>query len=957
MWVSSNYKMRELKKCCLVLQLDSNEFCTTLKLPGRVYEAVETPDNPKAIIHHSKIDYIEKVEDILGKEEFSFIENSHIGSILKLVKRNRVQFSEELFHFLMQRRVLTQGEDLWFTFSDQPMRFSLREFHLTTGLRCEEDQTITEPLFKIMKKPYIWMLGKIDKFTVRTLYEMFKKKARSMPTLERLSLGTAILTEAVIMAENPSSKIPRDRLQRYMNYRSHKIAWGKTAYRILMRSVKSLSASSWTGDSYEVSGFALAINLWAMSSVNVLGKSLGKPCETSSSSDPLCLHWDSTRTPTIAEVLELEKINNVEVSTVIGLAEEYKHLVGATHSDDADFHSVVKLVQQGYKMRRSDWEKGFVDMFVATEDIGQQRKTKDEDAEHGEDLNHNEDEEEKKDEEEKTDEEENKDEEYQKDKEQRKDKNHSMSNSEKLDKLIQMVRDLDKRVVMIQNVLGVKFNDSSPNKEDCENGASSGDRRSAQDYENEEDTINEEANSDDKKNAPDDENEEDTIAEAANSEDTIAEEANSGDGRSALDDENEKEICDEEAKSGTEHQREEENILGEIETTQKITQDEDTEKLESESCLKQTSQVTSPTPTFNTPNFDTRVSSPNPTFTSPKFDLLSQESHSGKGTNEVLMRDVYEIPVFQPLMKIKKRLVQQHSQVNEDVEPPLQKKFKADTDNVPLRRSERGQIPSIHTQPPFTGARKKHPILHPFEPVDKTRKEKMREWKMSNKRKKLRINQEIVNAKWFSDIETPGKKLSKTHIEAGFELLKLRQINNPDLFLNKTALVVGVKFLEEIDEFYDEFLDDKKGFQFGAGFDKYNIEKNINFLYSAIAVAEKYWLGVVINLEKRNITAFNCAAMKFTDASLVPYVNAYAMALPFMIRYFFKDVSMDTSKFSIKIVSEGFPQVLKIEDSGVYALKLIECHAMRIVDLTKLSEEKIAIIREKLAVDIFSELQ
>ncbi|CDY43088.1 BnaC05g36890D [Brassica napus] len=303
-----------------------------------------------------------------------------------------------------------------------------------------------------------------------------------------------------------------------------------------------------------------------MAWVNVLGKSLVKPCETSSSSDPLRLHWDSTRTPTITEVLELEKINNVEVSTVIGLAEKYKHLVGATHSDDADFHSVAKVVQQGYKMRRSDWEKSFVDMFVATEDIGQQRKTKDKDAEH--------------------DEEENKDEEYQKDKEQRKDKDHSIS---------------------------------------------------AQDYENEEDTIDEESNSDDKKSAPDDENEEDTIAE----------EANSWDGRSALDDENEEETCDKKVKSCTEHLREEENILGENETTQKITQDEDTEKLESESCLKQTSQV----------------SSPIPTFTSPKFDLLSRESHSGKGTNEVLMRDVCEIPVFQPLMKIKKRLVQQDSPV------------------------------------------------------------------------------------------------------------------------------------------------------------------------------------------------------------------------------------------------------------------------------------------------------
>ena len=81
MWVSSNYKMHELKKCCLVLQLDSNEFCTTLRLPGRVYEAGEPPDNPKAIIHHSKIDYVEKVEDILGKEEFSIKENSSFPNI------------------------------------------------------------------------------------------------------------------------------------------------------------------------------------------------------------------------------------------------------------------------------------------------------------------------------------------------------------------------------------------------------------------------------------------------------------------------------------------------------------------------------------------------------------------------------------------------------------------------------------------------------------------------------------------------------------------------------------------------------------------------------------------------------------------------------------------------------------------------------------------------------------
>lgn len=43
------------------------------------------------------------------------------------------------------------------------------------------------------------------------------------------------------------------------------------------------------------------------------------------------------------------------------------------------------------------------------------------------------------------------------------------------------------------------------------------------------------------------------------------------------------------------------------------------------------------------------------------------------------------------------------------------------------------------------------------------------------------------------------------HIKTGLELLKLRKRKNSDLFLNKIALVVGVKFLKEIDEFYDDF--------------------------------------------------------------------------------------------------------------------------------------------------------
>ncbi|KAH0891893.1 hypothetical protein HID58_054322 [Brassica napus] len=49
-----------------------------------------------------------------------------------------------------------------------------------------------------VKKPYLWMLSKGDKYTVRSLYDLLKKKARTMTRLERLSIGITIITEGCL---------------------------------------------------------------------------------------------------------------------------------------------------------------------------------------------------------------------------------------------------------------------------------------------------------------------------------------------------------------------------------------------------------------------------------------------------------------------------------------------------------------------------------------------------------------------------------------------------------------------------------------------------------------------------------------------------------------------------------------------------------------------------------------
>nr|VDC94283.1 unnamed protein product [Brassica oleracea] len=253
-----------------------------------------------------------------------------------------------------------------------------------------------------VKKPYLWMLSKGDKYTVRSLYDLLKKKARTMTRLERLSIGITIITEG--------------------NY-------------------DSLSKLAW---------------------VPMLGKTLGKPCQETSSADPLCLHWDSTRAPKITEVLEVEKKNNVSVVTTIDKERE------------------TSKINEGQTLKEEEEEQMEADTEVEepVQVERQKRGRGNKEQEH------------------KKNEEKRKDEAYEKAKEKFQDEDGS-----KLDKLIQMLYDLNKRVEVIENVLGVVPNGyESPCNYDDTKGAPN-------------DENEEEENSGGKRNATDDENDDEEISD------------------------------------------------------------------------------------------------------------------------------------------------------------------------------------------------------------------------------------------------------------------------------------------------------------------------------------------------------------------------------------------------------------------------------------------------------------
>ncbi|KAL1198211.1 hypothetical protein V5N11_002520 [Cardamine amara subsp. amara] len=90
--------------------------------------------------NYSNFDYVKLVEEALGAPLFSRLKNTFLGPIIDAASRSSdgSDFSGKAVYLIMSRYIKTEprNDELWFHFGGQPMRFSLREYFLVTGLPC-----------------------------------------------------------------------------------------------------------------------------------------------------------------------------------------------------------------------------------------------------------------------------------------------------------------------------------------------------------------------------------------------------------------------------------------------------------------------------------------------------------------------------------------------------------------------------------------------------------------------------------------------------------------------------------------------------------------------------------------------------------------------------------------------------------------------------------------------------
>ncbi|CDY67981.1 BnaCnng57160D [Brassica napus] len=234
---------------------------------------------------------------------------------------------------------------LWFSFGEQLMRFSLREFHLETGLPfvVDKDEEEVETSATKNKKEDPWMK---KNQTLNTFLNLLVKKSTELTADQRSRLGATILVEGILMASKLVTSIPEERL---------------------LREVESFAYKKLTEkDQYAICGFIYPLQLWALSSVNQLGTFFG--IRDDEIQFPLCLHWIETKSLTIEEVNRFDKMEKVDVKCILGDPELHSDLVEDVDTEvdennsapgiDATDQEKIEFLTKKVNGQNADYEVG-----------------------------------------------------------------------------------------------------------------------------------------------------------------------------------------------------------------------------------------------------------------------------------------------------------------------------------------------------------------------------------------------------------------------------------------------------------------------------------------------------------------------------------------------------------------------------------------------------------------------
>ncbi|XP_024013423.1 uncharacterized protein LOC112087770 [Eutrema salsugineum] len=209
--------------------------------PERFFKFGYEPQNKK-VNTYFQLNYLNAITFALEDDHIEKLMDSQFGKLFQA--GNKIASSVRFLHYLLSRQLVTsKKKEIWCLFSGQPIRFSMREFVIATGLDCsslpstsegddDEIKSYTKELFGSEKNATpLWIANTL-------LGRPYKEKDT------RFKLACLLLVDEIVCPTSKNTKINGDHIlmvrdvDDFLSY-----PWGRKSFDITMESIKTRTAT------------------------------------------------------------------------------------------------------------------------------------------------------------------------------------------------------------------------------------------------------------------------------------------------------------------------------------------------------------------------------------------------------------------------------------------------------------------------------------------------------------------------------------------------------------------------------------------------------------------------------------------------------------------------------------------------------------------------------------------
>lgn len=234
-----------------------------LSLPPRLIAAGHKPFGHRVNIYQ-KMSIIEQIRGYLNKEELDYILRSPLGRLFEYP--NKPTWSGGFGLFLLSRQLeIAKENEIWILFAGKPIRFSLWEFKIVTGLPCgkypKEDKKKQKTKVKKTEEFYGKLFGREENVKVDRVLSLLQSVDEA-DRENRLRFACLALVDGILLPTThyPKAKIVKEHVEMVENLEKFlQYPWGRKSFDRMMTTIKERDLAQLATADVAVQGLFIAL--------------------------------------------------------------------------------------------------------------------------------------------------------------------------------------------------------------------------------------------------------------------------------------------------------------------------------------------------------------------------------------------------------------------------------------------------------------------------------------------------------------------------------------------------------------------------------------------------------------------------------------------------------------------------------------------------------------------------